>query len=87
MVGVRAFAVACWSVPVYVCLWSCRLSACKPAASADAVYTLLVSAGCLAPTPDGVDSVAKEHSSSDSPAWLDCLFAGGTVASCNVPCK
>lgn len=67
---------------------------CKPAPSpgppqpptADTVYEALVDAGCLAPTADGVDAVAEEHALGGD-AWLDCLYDGGTVRACAVPCS
>ena len=60
---------------------------CQPAASPDQnVYNVLVSGGCLAPSDGGVQAVAEEHAS-PNPPWLQCLYDGGTVAGCNVPCK
>lgn len=36
--------------------------------------------------PDGgVAAVAAEHAS-PNPAWLNCLYNGGTVAGCKAPC-
>lgn len=52
------------------------------------IYGELVEAGCLAPDPaTGVSSVASEHAMPDQPAWLACLYDGGTIAGCNVPCQ
>lgn len=51
------------------------------------IYNELVEAGCLAPDPDaGVSSVAAEHASDASPSWLTCLYNGGSVKACGVPC-
>jgi hypothetical protein len=52
------------------------------------VYGMLVDAGCLQPDPvGGASYVAAEHSLPDAPAWLGCLFDGGAVSTCGVPCK
>lgn len=62
---------------------------CTPAASPTptSVYGALIEAGCLSPTPEGVQSVADEHASADQPAWLACLFDGGAVNICGAPCQ
>ena len=51
------------------------------------VVAKLVEAGCLAADDSGDDlvSTAKEHAAKDY-VWLECLYAGGSVASCNAPC-
>jgi hypothetical protein len=51
------------------------------------VYGELLEAGCLAPSADGVQSVADQHTAPDQPVWLGCLFDGGTVSACGVPCQ
>ena len=53
------------------------------------VTGLLVEAGCLAPDDAGNDyaSVYEEHVSDAEPSWLACLYAGGTVKTCAVPCN
>jgi hypothetical protein len=70
--------------------------ACKPspapapapyAATSEAVYDSLVDAGCLAPSTDGVDAVAIEGAMVNPPAWVSCMFAGGRVGDCEVPCR
>ncbi len=55
--------------------------------AADSVYQRLVAAGCLAPSADGVDSIAQAHAMPDASPWLNCLFAGGSVVACNTPCR
>lgn len=66
-------------------LFACNTS---PApATAQTVYTRLVEGGCIAATPDGEQSVADEHLADGGAPWLDCLFKGGTVAACGVPCQ
>lgn len=62
---------------------------CTPASAptADSVAGALVDAGCLAPSPDAVQTIAAEHMLADQPAWLACLYAGGTIGGCGVPCK
>lgn len=58
-----------------------------PAAPNDyTVYEELVLAQCLNPSDGGVAAVAAEHQAVDQPAWLACLYNGGTIASCAVPC-
>lgn len=52
----------------------------------ESVYAALVEAGCLAPEDGGVDYVAQEHTLPDQPAWLACLYDGGSVPGCGVPC-
>lgn len=46
----------------------------------------LVEAGCAAASPTLVQSVQAELEAGSVPAWASCLAAGGTVASCAVPC-
>ena len=50
------------------------------------VYAELTLAQCLAQTDGGVTAVANMHKSDREPPWLACMYNGGTVASCNVPC-
>jgi hypothetical protein len=59
---------------------------CTPATTPDTVYGALVEAGCLAQSNDGVQSIASEHATAGHPPWLDCMFEGGSVVSCHVPC-
>jgi hypothetical protein len=58
-----------------------------PATLPSTVYGELVEAGCLATSPDGIDSIAEEHADPEQPDWFACLFDGGTVQSCGVPCS
>jgi hypothetical protein len=51
------------------------------------VYGELVDAGCLGASDGGVTAVATEHALSSAPTWLSCLYDGGTVTSCAVPCR
>jgi hypothetical protein len=53
-----------------------------------AIYRELVGAGCLAPDPDdaGPASLDEEYASVDAPSWLGCLYDGGSISSCDVPC-
>lgn len=54
--------------------------------SDQAVYNELVEAGCMAADRDGgLAAVAAEHAS-PNPAYLNCLYNGGTIAGCAVPC-
>lgn len=49
------------------------------------IYSILVEAGCLAPSAGNPAAVAGERAQ-----WhdmgLDCLADGGTIQSCHVPC-
>jgi hypothetical protein len=60
---------------------------CTPSTTPTTVYGALVDAGCLAATPDGVQAITDEHAMPGHPPWLDCMWAGGTVKSCSVPCQ
>jgi hypothetical protein len=62
---------------------------CTPASSptADSIAATLIDAGCLAASPDAVQSIAAEHILVDQPPWLACMYSGGTVKSCSVPCN
>jgi hypothetical protein len=51
------------------------------------VFGELVEAGCLQADDSGIDSITQEHALPDQPAYLACLFDGGTISACNVPCK
>lgn len=55
-------------------------------ASSPAVYGELVDAGCLQADDSGEQAIVDTYAQPGHPAWLDCLFAGGTVAGCGVPC-
>jgi hypothetical protein len=46
----------------------------------------LVEAGCATASLTLVQSVQAELEAGSVPAWISCLAAGGTVASCAVPC-
>jgi hypothetical protein len=63
------------------------LASCTPSTPAASIYQSLVDAGCLAPAADGVQAIADEHAASNHPTWIDCMWAGGTVIGCQVPCK
>lgn len=54
--------------------------------SAATIADVLEGAGCIAATPDVPGAIAEELDSGAAPTWLTCLQAGGTVASCAVPC-
>lgn len=58
-----------------------------PTPQAVRAYGLLVEGGCLAPDDSGLSSVQAEESSDAAPSWLTCLFLGGTVTTCAVPCQ
>lgn len=59
----------------------------KTTPTAASVYQSLVEAGCLAATADGEKAVADEHALHTEPPWSACLWQGGTVQSCGVPCS
>lgn len=55
--------------------------------TAESVYLALVEAGCLAPDEAGPSDIAQESALGDAGfPWLSCLFDGGTISTCNVPC-
>jgi hypothetical protein len=54
--------------------------------TATSVYNELVAAGCLAPDDGGAAAVAEEHAAAPQEPWMACLWDGGTVAACGVPC-
>lgn len=78
-------AVVVRRLAVLAALAACQTS--PPASPAQAVYGSLVDAGCLADTDSGLEAVQEEGASDAAPSWLRCLWAGGTVASCGVPCQ
>ena len=82
-----AFAVALAVIPAVICC----IPPTKPAASpvtAEDVYWRLVDGGCLANDPvGGIDFIAAEHTLPDESPYLKCLWDGGTLQSCKVPCK
>ena len=51
------------------------------------IYQALVDAGCFAATDAGVADIAAERALPNRPAWANCVFSGGTIADCNVPCQ
>jgi len=60
----------------------------SPSDPTELVYTELVEGGCLAPddSGDGYAAIYELETSDAAPSWLICLYRGGTVASCMVPC-
>jgi hypothetical protein len=54
--------------------------------TASTVYGELVDAGCLAATDSGLAAVQAEHDTDAAPPWFDCLWDGGSVTACDVPC-
>lgn len=65
---------------------SCQPPVATTPLSDQSVYGILVDGGCMAPDPDGgVAAVAKDHAS-PNPAWLNCLYGGGSITGCQVPC-
>lgn len=59
---------------------------CTPAATPAQVYMRLIDGGCLAPSSDGLQAITEQHQLGDTP-WLECMFRGGDVKTCAVPCK
>lgn len=53
-----------------------------PPTPAEKVFSTLVQAKCLANTEDGLAAVQKEAMSDRTPDWFNCLWNGGTVATC-----
>jgi hypothetical protein len=82
-----AVAVKLVTLGFAAALVCCKVSN-PPSMNATAVYNELVDAGCMAPDDGGATAVAQELALGDAAdPWLTCLFGGGTVASCNVPCS
>jgi hypothetical protein len=64
---------------------ACQPSSAPAAMTDQSVYNELVDAGCLAASDGGVAAVAAERAS-PNPAWLNCLYGGGSITGCQVPC-
>ena len=68
--------------------------ACKPTPPTPAplptpavIFSELVDAGCIADDDSGAEAIAEEHALEGGGFdWLNCLYDGGSVASCSVPC-
>jgi hypothetical protein len=78
-----------------IALAGCHVTIPTPAGPSDeSVYESLLKAGCLAETEAGPSDVAAEHELYEADAGqnsllvksIGCLYAGGTVVSCAVPC-
>jgi hypothetical protein len=77
-----------WVFTLLATLAECCTPVPSPAAiSPGQVYIELVDGGCLLPDEAGVTYVSQEHALPDQPAWMVCLFDGGNVTSCAVPCQ
>lgn len=50
------------------------------------VYVALVDAGCMARDEGGAMALDEAHANAAQPSWMNCLYDGGTVQSCDVPC-
>jgi hypothetical protein len=83
-IDVAAFFV---SLSVGFVFWMGVISmCCTPAATPAQVYMRLIDGGCLAPSSDGLQAITEQHQLGDTP-WLECMFRGGDVKTCAVPCK
>jgi hypothetical protein len=59
----------------------------QPPTTDQKVYGELVEAGCLQATDGGLAAVAHDHTLGPAqPAWLACLYDGGSIQQCAVPC-
>jgi len=56
-----------------------------PAVTDSQVWSSLVEAGCLNAAGSSSTDVAAEHAG-PNPPWLQCLYDGGAVQACGVPC-
>jgi hypothetical protein len=74
--GAKTFFI----ISIFIMLGSC-------VNQARTVYNELVGSGCLGASSDGVSAVAAEHADPSQPDWLACMFDGGSVDGCNVPCQ
>lgn len=81
---------AAWMFGAVLSLAGCSRPSPAPSAPVNpsTIWAEMVDAGCIRDSPDGPEAVAEELSS-DAGArdWLRCLQAGGSVASCAVPCS
>jgi hypothetical protein len=69
-----------------VCL-ACHTSSPPAVDPSVRIYQELLDAGCVSPSDDAaLAGIAAEQDAGDEPAWLLCLYQGGTIALCNVPC-
>jgi hypothetical protein len=77
---------AATSLAVAFCLVACPST--PPSSPTDqSVYRALVDAGCVKDDDAGLPAVIAEHQLPTPPPWLNCLYSGGTVAGCAVPCS
>jgi len=83
MIELARISIRIWFLGFWVALFflSCAVSA------AQVAYNKLVAANCLTPSQDGVEAIAAEHDDPSQPAWFSCLYDGGSVQACNVPCQ
>jgi hypothetical protein len=86
--GLLALLGAAWIIGfVGGAIFGCSRPAPASGPTDTSIYSALVEAGCLAASDDGVSFVIAEHSLPDTPAWLSCLYSGGSVSTCKVPCE
>ena len=76
-------AVTLLSLVILGGCWSCATT---PTPIAQSVYQSLLDAGCLAPSDGGVAAIEAEHATGHD-AWMNCMYDGGTVDACAVPCN
>jgi hypothetical protein len=66
---------------------ACSPSPPAPVSPDQVVYQELVDGGCMPAIDGGVVYVAQAHLLAGQPAWMACLYDGGTLQSCAVPCR
>jgi hypothetical protein len=69
---------------LFILLASCTPQLSSP--NSQFVYNELVDSGCLSSGDASFVAVQAGTQSDAQPPWFSCLFDGGTIASCGVPC-
>lgn len=78
--GIVCALAACPSIPPYTPPQT-------PNADDVRVYGALVEAGCLASDEGGAIVLDQVHARVDQPAWVACMYDGGSVQACGAPCE
>lgn len=75
-------------VALVICggILGCNQTPAPSTLSAATVYGELADANCYSNPDGGVAFVAAEGAWPAAPPWVGCLFEGGTIIGCGVPC-
>lgn len=74
-----------WIILALLAQYQCNQPPPQPK-TAQQVWLDLVNAGCVMDDDAGVFALEHDSNRPDEPVWMKCMFAGGTVKSCGVPC-